>query len=53
VIYRNGFADPSTIKTTSGPTVIERARSRNATEVGFDSQVLGKGSRGPTRGRRW
>jgi transposase-like protein len=43
VIYRNGFADPSTIATTSGPTAIERPRVRNATKVGFESQVLGKG----------
>jgi putative transposase len=43
VIYRNGFAKPSTVATTSGPTVIERPRVRNASEVGFASQVLGKG----------
>ena len=43
VIYRNGFAEPSTVRTTSGPTVIERPRVRDATKVGFESQVLGKG----------
>ncbi len=43
VIYRNGFAEPSTVATTSGPTVIERPRVRDATAVGFESQVLGKG----------
>jgi putative transposase len=43
VIYRNGFAKPSTVATTSGPTVIERPRVLNASEVGFASQVLGKG----------
>jgi putative transposase len=43
VIYRNGFAEPSTVRTTSGPTVIERPRIRNASSVGFESQVLGKG----------
>jgi len=43
VIYRNGFAKPSTIQTTSGPAVIERPRVRNAAQVGFESQVLGKG----------
>lgn len=43
VIYRNGFAEPSTVRTTSGPTVIERPRVRNATAVGFESRVLGKG----------
>src|SRR6478672_8919881 len=35
VIYRNGFARPSTVATTSGPTVIERPRVRDATKVGF------------------
>jgi putative transposase len=43
VIYRNGFAEPSTVRTTSGPTVIERPRVRDATKVGFESQLLGKG----------
>ena len=43
VIYRNGFAEPSTVRTTSGPTVIERPRVRDATKVGFESEVLGKG----------
>jgi putative transposase len=43
VMYRNGFAEPSTVRTTSGPTVIERPRVRNVTAVGFESQVLGKG----------
>ncbi|MCA1699485.1 MAG: hypothetical protein LC790_11545, partial [Actinobacteria bacterium] len=35
VIYRNGFAEPSTVRTTSGPMVIERPRVRDATKVGF------------------
>jgi putative transposase len=43
VIYRNGFADPSAVRTMSGPAVIERPRVRNATAVGFESQVLGTG----------
>jgi transposase-like protein len=43
VIYRNGFAKPSTVATTGGPTVIERPRVRNASKVGFASRVLGKG----------
>jgi putative transposase len=43
VIYRNGFAKPSTVATTSGPTIIERPRVRNAKAVGFESRVLGKG----------
>jgi transposase-like protein len=43
VIYRNGFARPSTVTTTSGPVVIERPRVRDATRLGFESRVLGKG----------
>jgi transposase-like protein len=43
VIYRNGFAKPSTVATTGGPTRVERPRVRNATAVGFESRVLGKG----------
>jgi transposase-like protein len=43
VIYRNGFAEPSTVATASGPTVIERPRVRNAKAVGFESRVVGKG----------
>jgi putative transposase len=43
VLYRNGFARPSTVVTTSGPTQVERPRVRNAKAVGFESRVLGKG----------
>ena len=43
VIYRNGFQEPSTVQTTSGPTVIERPRVRDASKLGFESQLLGKG----------
>jgi putative transposase len=43
VIYRNGFAEPSMVKTTSGPAVIERPRVRDASKLGFESQLLGKG----------
>ncbi len=41
-IYRNGY-EPRTVKTTSGAMVLERPRVRNAAELGFESQVLGKG----------
>ncbi len=41
-IYRNGY-EPRTVKTTSGAVELERPRIRNATELGFESQVLGKG----------
>jgi transposase-like protein len=43
VIYRNGFQEPSTVQTTSGPAVIERPRVRDASKLGFESQLLGKG----------
>ena len=42
VIYRNGY-EPRTVKTTSGAMELERPRIRNAAELGFESQVLGKG----------
>jgi len=41
-IYRNGY-EPRTVKTTSGAMELERPRIRNADELGFESQVLGKG----------
>src|SRR3954470_11380544 len=40
--YRNGY-EPKTVKTMSGPIKLERPRVRNATELGFESRVLGKG----------
>ena len=40
--YRNGY-EPTTVKTTSGRLELERPRVRNATELGFESMVLGKG----------
>ena len=41
-VYRNGY-EPRTVKTTSGSMELERPRVRNATELGFESQVLGRG----------
>jgi putative transposase len=41
-IYRNGY-EPRTVKTTSGVMELERPRIRGAAELGFESQVLGKG----------
>jgi putative transposase len=41
-IYRNGY-EPRTVKTTSGAIELERPRIRGAAELGFESQVLGKG----------
>jgi transposase-like protein len=40
--YRNGY-EPRVVKTTSGPVELERPRVRNATGLGFESRVLGKG----------
>jgi len=41
-IYRNGY-EPRTVKTTSGVMELERPRIRSVSELGFESQVLGKG----------
>jgi putative transposase len=41
-IYRNGY-EPRTVRTTSGPMELERPRIRSVSELGFESQVLGKG----------
>jgi transposase-like protein len=41
-IYRNGY-EPRVVKTTSGPMALERPRIRGVAELGFESQVLGKG----------
>ncbi len=42
VSHRNGY-EPRTVKTTSGPVALERPRVRNATVLGFESKILGKG----------
>src|SRR3954447_4469441 len=42
VIYRNGY-EARTIKTTSGRMELERPRLRNASALGFESRVLGRG----------
>src|SRR5687768_15904953 len=42
-IYRNGY-EPRTVKTTSGRMELERPRIRSVAELGFESQVLGKGA---------
>ena len=41
-IYRNGY-ELRVVKTTSGPMGLQRPRIRDAGELGFESQVLGKG----------
>src|SRR3954447_14041553 len=41
-LYRNGY-EPRVVKTTSGPVELERPRVRNATALGFESRVLGRG----------
>jgi transposase-like protein len=42
VSYRNGY-EPRTVKTTSGAMRLERPRIRDASKLGFESRVLGKG----------
>ena len=43
VAYRNGYERPQTIATTSGPMEIERPRVRDASRLGFESRIVGKG----------
>src|SRR5947208_10055120 len=42
VAHRNGY-QPVTVKTTAGPLELERPRVRNASQLEFASQVVGKG----------
>lgn len=42
VSYRNGY-EPVTVKTTAGPLELERPRVRNASALGFASEIVGKG----------
>ncbi len=42
ISYRNGY-EPRTVKTTAGPMRLERPRVRDASKLGFQSKVLGKG----------
>jgi putative transposase len=42
VSYRNGY-EPRTVKTTAGPMGLERPRVRDASKLGFESRVPGKG----------
>jgi putative transposase len=42
VSYRNGY-ERVTVKTTAGPLELERPRVRNASALGFESAIVGKG----------
>jgi putative transposase len=42
VSHRNGY-EPRTVKTTAGAMRLERPRVRDASRLGFESKVLGKG----------
>jgi putative transposase len=42
VSHRNGY-EPRKVKTTSGTVQLERPRVRDASRLGFESRVLGKG----------
>ena len=43
VAHRNGYERPQKIATTSGPMKIERPRVRDASKLGFESRIVGKG----------
>jgi putative transposase len=43
VAHRNGYERPQKIATTSGPLEIERPRVRDASKLGFESRIVGKG----------
>ncbi len=42
ISYRNGYERVS-VKTTAGPLELERPRVRNASALGFSSEIVGKG----------
>ena len=42
VSHRNGY-EPKTVRTTSGAMRLERPRIRDASKLGFESRILGKG----------
>src|SRR5829696_2056443 len=42
VSHRNGY-ESRTVRTTSGPVELERPRVRDASKLGFESRILGKG----------
>ena len=52
LLYCNGY-ERVTVKTTTGPLEPERPRLRNASELGFCSEIVGKGWRARTPSRRW
>jgi putative transposase len=43
VAHRNGYERPQKIATTSGAMEIERPRVRDASKLGFESRIFGKG----------
>ncbi len=43
VAHRNGYERPQKIATTSGSMEIERPRVRDASRLGFESRIVGKG----------
>ena len=42
MLHRNGY-EPRGVRTTSGTVELERSRVRDASRLGFESRVLGKG----------
>lgn len=53
VIYRNGLAEPSTVRTTSGPTVIERRACVTRPVSGLRAGWSARAWRERTHWRRW
>jgi len=43
VAHRNGYERPQKIATTSGPMEIQRPRIREASKLGFESRIVGRG----------
>ena len=42
VAHRNGY-EPRTVRTTAGKVALERPRVRDASKLGFESKLLGRG----------
>jgi putative transposase len=51
VSHRNGY-ERVMVKTTAGSLTLERPRLRNASQLEFASEIVGKGWRARTRSRR-
>ena len=52
VAHRNGYERPQKIAAISGPMEIQRPRVRNASKLGFESRIVGKGVAPVSRAHR-